>query len=110
MATGERFNSGKAELSMVLEAHHALCGAASVLEFGKAKYSRGNWRGGLSHTQTCDSLLRHLSKYLAGEDKDEESGLAHVDHILCNALFLAEMVHTHPELDDRSVVNKEESV
>lgn len=102
MPGGLRYNSGKPELSMVLEASHALKGAADILTMGKAKYSRGNWRGGLSHTEICDSLLRHLTDYLSGVDLDPESGKPHVDHILCNALFLAEMVRTYPELDDRS--------
>lgn len=100
--TGTRHNAGKAPVSMVLEASHALKGCAQVLAFGAAKYDRGNWRNGLKHTEVCDSLIRHLTTYLAGEDKDEESGLPHVDHILCNALFLAELTHTHPELDTRS--------
>ena len=30
-----------------------------------------------------------------------ESGLRHIDHILCNALFLAGNDQEHPELDDR---------
>lgn len=97
----ERFNEGKAPLSMVLEAHNALNGCAEVLAFGAKKYSRGNWRNGLKHTEICDSLVRHLSAYLSGENTDPESKLLHVNHILCNALFLAETVVTHPELDDR---------
>ena len=97
-----RFNDGKHPLSMVLEAKHALDGCASVLQFGAAKYARGNWHKGLNHTEVVDSLVRHLSAYLAGEDNDPESGLRHVDHIMCNALFLAEGTITHPELDDRS--------
>lgn len=97
-----RFNTDKPPLSMIVEAKHALNGCASVLQFGAKKYARGNWHKGLRHTEICDSLLRHMSAYLAGEDIDPESGLSHVDHILCNALFLSEGVRTHPELDDRS--------
>lgn len=97
-----RFNTGKPQLSLVLEAKHGLAEAAAVLEFGAKKYARGNWHKGLSHTQICDSLLRHLTSYLSGEDVDPESECKHVGHILVNALFLAEMVNTKPELDDRS--------
>ena len=103
--SGLRYNQGKSELSMILEARHALGGCAKVLEFGKVKYDRGNWRKGLSHAQICDSMLRHLSAYLSGEDNDPESGLPHVDHVLTNALFLSEMTRTHPDKDDRSQSN-----
>lgn len=100
--TGLRFNAGKAPVSMMLEAKHAVDGCSEVLRFGASKYARGNWHKGLKHTEIVDSMLRHISSYLAGEDNDKESKLPHVDHILCNALFLAEMFRTHSELDDRS--------
>jgi len=87
---------------MFVEARFAMEGAGQVLAFGLDKYSRGNWQKGLSHTAICDSLLRHLIAYLSGEDNDQESALPHVDHVLCNALFLAQMTRTHRELDDRT--------
>lgn len=99
---GKRYNQGKAPMSMVIEARYALEGLSQVLAFGAEKYARGNWHKGLKHTEIADSLLRHLSAYLAGEDNDPESGLPHVDHIQFNAMALAEMYRTHPELDDRS--------
>lgn len=106
---GLRHNQGKAPLSMILEANNALTGCAQVLAFGAEKYDRGNWRKGLKTTEIADSLLRHLSAYLSGEDTDSDSKLLHVDHILCNALFLSETIRTHPQLDDRSTKDERTS-
>jgi len=98
---GSRYNKGKPEISMVLEANKAVEGVAKVLMYGRDKYHRGNWLGGLDHMGIVDCLMRHLTAYVAGEDNDAESGLPHVDHVLANALFLSQMVATRPDLDDR---------
>lgn len=101
--SADRYNKGKAPISMVLEAGAAITGAAKVLDFGAKKYSRNNYRKGLSHTEIIDSLLRHAIDYLSGIDIDPDSKLPVVDHITSNALFLAEMFHTGLGTDDRTV-------
>jgi hypothetical protein len=84
-----RFNDGKAQLSYILDADIAMEGMSKVFEFGARKYDRGNWKKGLTPNEIIDSLLRHLMSYQSGEVLDPESGLPHVDHVLCNAVFLA---------------------
>lgn len=85
-----RFNTGKPQLSYILDAPNAIVGLASVFEFGAEKYSRDNWKKGLERNEVIDSLLRHLTKSQAGEVLDDETGKDHLYHVLWNALVLAE--------------------
>lgn len=71
-----------------------------VAEFGAKKYAPWNWAKGLPRMQIAASLIRHLWAYMRGEDCDKESGLAHTDHIVWNAVTLAHH-HHHGMEDDR---------
>ena len=84
-----RFNAGKPPLSYMLEADVAMEGMCQVFEFGAKKYARNNWKKGLDVNEIMDSMLRHLISYKNGEVLDADSGLPHVDHVTCNAVFLA---------------------
>lgn len=101
---GTRHNTGKPQLSLVLEARLALEGCARAFMYGLKKYCRGNWRKGFNHTEVSDSAIRHLAAYQAGENKDPESKLDHIDMALCNVLMLAEMYHGYKKLDDRPII------
>lgn len=71
-----------------------------VAEFGAIKYDNLNWTKGLPQSQIASSLQRHLWAYMEGEERDPESGLSHLDHLLWNAVAL--LYHNHYNLcDDR---------
>lgn len=67
---------------------HMLEAVANVLTFGAAKYERHNWKRCEEDWRYEDAAHRHALALLKGEEKDEESGLHHMDHILCNLMFL----------------------
>lgn len=73
-----------------------------VAEFGAKKYAVWNWSNGLSRVQLIGSLLRHTFAYLRGDERDDDSGLLHTDHILWNAVALAHNVYWNLE-DGRRV-------
>lgn len=95
-----RYNTDKLRWSLV--DFDSLEEMVKVLEFGALKYDDNNWKKGLHTTEICESMLRHIFAYLRGEDTDTESGLEHVGHILCNAMFLSHMHKFKPEFDTRA--------
>lgn len=72
-----------------------------VLGYGATKYSANNYRNGIAVSRIIASLLRHTFSLMRGEDTDKESGLSHVSHISCNAMFLHWMLTNRKDLDDR---------
>lgn len=115
MKQGLRFNSNKLKWSLV--PFKALEPMVEVLMFGANKYAPNNWKKGLPYTEICESLLRHTYSFLRGQNRDSESKLLEVGHILCNALFLSWMVLFRPDLDDRNtefedsvIIDKDETI
>lgn len=98
-----RSDFGKRRLELISPL--AMEGLADVLTFGAKKYADHNWRKGMDWSRCIGSLKRHLSEFEKGIDIDPESGLRHIDHIACNAMFLSEYSLTHKNLDDRYKLN-----
>lgn len=99
---GVKDNRGKPPIDLI--PYEPLLGVAEVLAFGARKYKPHNWRLGLSWTQTWSSLQRHLWAWLGGEEEDPETGLPHIDHALCQLMFLSTYWHrgdVYGEHDDR---------
>ena len=81
----DRFNEGKIKWSLVH--FKSMEPMVRVLEHGAKKYSPENWKVGLDEKEILESLSRHLFALMDGEKLDKESGLSHIGHIMCNAMF-----------------------
>jgi hypothetical protein len=80
-----RYNDGKLKWSLV--DYKSLEPMIRVLEYGAEKYSPDNWKRGLDKKEILESMMRHLASVLDGEENCPESGLSHIGHIQCNAMF-----------------------
>lgn len=80
-----RFNEGKRKWSYV--DFKSLEPMVQVLEFGALKYAPFNWKKPMDKMEILESLQRHLIALFAGEEVDPESGLPHIGHLMCNAMF-----------------------
>lgn len=98
----DRFNSGKPQLSYMLDAPNAMIGLCRTFEAGAKKYSRDNWKKGLNEQELLDCLMRHLVKSVSGEEVDEETLVDHKYHVLWNALVWAEQYGNIQEIGDGS--------
>jgi len=96
---GVKFDAEKPRVDL-LPSFPLIC-VANVLGMGARKYSAHNWRSGFQHGRLYAAAMRHLLAYNDGEDIDPESGLHHIDHALCELMFLRQMIRDKPELDDR---------
>jgi hypothetical protein len=81
----------------------ALTKIALVLTEGAKKYDDHNWRKGFKWSRLIGAAFRHLTAFMAGQDKDPETKLSHLAHAACCIMFLLEHEETHKELDDRYV-------
>lgn len=66
----------------------ALKPCVRALEFG-TKYGAEGWKTVPNAPEVYKgSLLRHVLEFAGGQWKDPETGLPHLAHAVCNALFL----------------------
>lgn len=98
--SGARKSSGKVNWSMA--PMHLLAGMTRVLMSGTIKYNPWNWAKGMPWSECFSCTIRHLFKWwFLGEELDEETGEHHLDHVLCNVMFLRHYVMTYKDGDDR---------
>lgn len=99
MSEGVKHDQDKPRMELISPT--AIFELAKVLNFGAKKYAARNWEKGFAWTRAIAAILRHTWAYLGGETHDPETGLSHMAHVMCEAMFLVEFEKTHPELDDR---------
>lgn len=90
---GMKYDGDKPRMDLLVDGcPNALEAVAGVLTFGAKKYAAHSW-----HTvpegeaRYKAALLRHLTARGKGELHDDESGLLHLAHAACDALFILEL-------------------
>lgn len=84
---GKKKDEGKPRWELI--AYDAVEGVAKVLTFGANKYSARNWEKGIAYGRVFGAIMRHLWKWWHGENQDAETGLSHLDHAMCEIMFLS---------------------
>lgn len=98
-AGGTKFDQEKPDFSLI-DAEW-LEEVAKVMTFGKKKYAAHNWRAGIALSRVLSAGLRHLWAIVRGEDNDPETGLSHLAHLSCCAMFAYWYLKHRRDLDDR---------
>lgn len=93
-STGKKYDNGKPMVGTLTDVFsRALMSVGACIEYGTHKYpDPKNWQlvdNGIKRYR--DAMVRHLLKYNAGIDKDEETGLPHLAHMCWNALVILEL-------------------
>lgn len=91
---GKKYDSGKSMVGTLCRVFpRALLGVGQCIAFGTKKYPKpDNWKlveNAFNRYQ--DSMMRHYLKFLAGQEKDSETNLLHLKHMVWNALTVLEL-------------------
>lgn len=90
---GLKYDQGKSRVDLLIDGcPNAIKAVSDVLTFGAKKYDDHSWQcveNGISRYKAA--MLRHIIAHSSGELIDSESGLSHLAHAACNALFILEL-------------------
>jgi hypothetical protein len=82
-----KFDGDKARMELL--PLNAIQEVAAVMTFGANKYADDGWKTlPNAEGRYTGALLRHMVAIQSGEELDPESGLPHIAHVACNAMFL----------------------
>ena len=105
--TGRKYDNGKPMAGTLTDVFsRALMAVGACIEYGTHKYPNPkNWQlvdDGIKRYR--DAMIRHLLKYNAGIDKDEETKLPHLAHMAWNALAILELyMQEHKDELDKDI-------
>lgn len=91
---GKKYDNGKSMVGTLCRVFpRALLGVGQCIAFGTKKYPKpDNWKlVENAFTRYQDSMMRHYLKFLAGQEKDSETKLLHLKHMVWNALAVLEL-------------------
>ena len=90
---GMKYDGDKPRMDLLLTGcPNALEAVSSILTFGAKKYAAHSWQTvPQGDERYLAALLRHLTAVGKGETLDSESGMLHLAHAACNALFILEL-------------------
>lgn len=85
----QTIKSDKGKLRLTLVPPEAIKAIARAREYGVNKYGNTEGWKAVEIERYRDALFRHMLAYIENpQGKDKESGLRHLDHLICNAAFL----------------------
>lgn len=91
---GKKYDNGKSMVGTLCRVFpRAMLGVGQCIEFGTHKYpDPKNWvKVENAFNRYQDSMMRHYLKFLAGQEKDSETKLLHLKHMVWNALAVLEL-------------------
>ena len=93
-------NTWKARIDLVPPV--AVYSMAEALTYGADKHGENNWRENrIDIVKRTGSALRHIMKFLAGRDTDEESGVHHLGCAMASLAVVLESIRIHRGIDNR---------
>lgn len=101
----ESIGTDKLPLSIIPEialAEESLAFVEGALKYGKSNYCTAGARASIY----IDALLRHVSKYNGGEDRDAKTGIHHLASARACAAVILDASIRNILTDDRPPVNK----
>lgn len=91
-------DGGKLRLELIPTT--AINSLGKVLTYGAKKYEPNSWQR-VERDRYVGAALRHFTAYMDDPTgRDEESGLLHIEHALCNMAFLNHFAHDTLKWDE----------